>query len=264
MSKMTKNTPPNHETDLNRLVKIEFESINGKPFYGQATDDELLYIWVTVFKRKKDELFGVISNKTLNRNVRATYKLKGPIKLQDLSDSAQFSYEKILDDDAKEVITCKILGYDAERPAEIGDVTKVKVKTNFGVEAVGILAWLKLFGTVTGPHEFQVNQNTGLRNDVFVADIFLKKHIYEYLPMYGQKVQVHYPGIPRMCNKCYRVGHIRKECNNQKRDWVAFIIQITEVEGVKPELIGSWKNAIVRWKEANKEANQNPDANKKD
>jgi hypothetical protein len=35
---------PQHKTELDRLVKIELEIINGKLFYSQATDDELLNI----------------------------------------------------------------------------------------------------------------------------------------------------------------------------------------------------------------------------
>lgn len=250
-----KGSGQNHETDLDTLVKIELETINGKPFLGQISDDELIYIWVQVFKRSKDELFGTTSTKTLTRNVRATFKLKDPIKVQEICESGFFVYEKFLDDGSSEEITGRVLGFGFTKPAEIGELTKITVKTNFGVEPAGILAWLKLYGTVAPQHEFKINQNTGLRTDVFETEIVLKKHVEEYLPMYGQKVQVHYPGIPRMCNRCYLVGHLRRECNNKKRDWVAYIVDLIEEGGIKKELVGSWKNAINRWKNAN----SNPD-----
>jgi hypothetical protein len=250
---MAKKSTIQYQPELNTIVKIEFESINGKSFYGQATDDELLYIWVEVFKRKRDELFGVISTKTLNRNVRATFKLHAPVKLGELlkSDNGQFSYEKVLNDGSKEVVTARILGFGAIKPAELGELTKISVKTNFGVESAGVLAWLKLFGTVSNVYDFKTNPNTGLKTDVFETEILLKSHVYEYLPMFGQKVQIHYAGIPKMCNRCYVVGHIRKECNNRKKDWVQFIIQLVESEGFSQELIGDWTKAIARWKNAN-------------
>lgn len=246
-----KGTGQNHETDLETLVKIEFDSINGKQFLGQVSDDELIYIWVQVFKRNKDDLYGIISTKSLIRNVRATYKLKNPVKLSEICDAETFIYEKFLDDGASEVITGKIIGYNATKPVELGELTKVTVKTNFGVEATGVLNWLRLYGTPTSQFEFKTNPNTGLKTDIFETEIVLKQHIDEYLPMYGQKVQVFYPGIPRQCNRCYLIGHLRRDCNNKKRDWVAHIVGLIEDGGLKKELVGSWKNAINRWKNAN-------------
>jgi len=252
-----KGTGQNYETDSDTIVKIELETINGKPFYGQATDDELIYIWVRVFKRSRDELFGVISSKSLTRNVRATYKLRAPLRLKDLSDCAIFSYEKFLDDGATEEITGRILGYGNVKPAEIGDLTRVTVKTNFGVEPIGVLNWLKLYGTIaSNSGNFVDNPSTGLKTDVFEVEIVLKKHINEYLPMYGQKVQVNYPGIPRMCNRCYLVGHLRRECNNKKRDWIEYVVNLIENDGIKSDFVGTWKNAISRWRNANSDPAQ--------
>jgi hypothetical protein len=236
------------ETDPELLFKIELETINNKPFFGQVSDDELLYIWVTVFKRSKDELFGITSTKTLTRNVRGTFKLKKPTKSTEIYGSEKFSYEKFLDDGSKETITGRIIGY-LGKPAELGELTTVTVRTNLAVEAVGVLNWLKLYGHVTS-HDFEVNKETGLKSDKFVAEIVLRRHIEEYLPMYGQKVQVFYPGIPRMCNRCYMTGHLRRECNNLKKDWVVYINDLLE-GGVKRDLIGSWHNAVIRWKNAN-------------
>jgi hypothetical protein len=240
-----------HESDLNTVVKIELLTLNGKPYLGQVTDDELVYIWVTVLNRKREELFGVTSTKTLMRNVRATYKLVTPTPLEDLFESGDFAYEKYLDDGSQEKVTGKILGFGASKAAEIGDLVKVLVRTNFLVEPSGVLNWLKLYGVPTSTKGgFQTNATTGLKNDVFEVELILKHHIPEYLPMYGQKVQVFYPGIPRTCNRCFKVGHLRRDCQNIKKDWVQYIVELLD-GGLNLELIGSWKNAVKRWKDAN-------------
>jgi hypothetical protein len=244
---------PSYETDLDTLVKIELLTINGKPFLGQVLDDELLYIWVKVFNRDIEELFGVTSTKSLTRNVRGTYKLKKATKLSEIVDSGEFSYEKFLDDGQSEVVTGKILGFGALKAAEIGELTRVTVKTNFGVEADGVINWLRLYGIITSKYDFTASNNvgnTGIRSDVLQAEIVLKKHIPEYLPMYGQKVVVHYPGIPRMCNRCYTIGHMSRDCNNIKKDWIEYVNSLVE-DGVNIEMVGSWKQAIQRWKNAN-------------
>ncbi len=251
-----KGSGQNHETALDLLVKIELETINGKQYLGQVSDDELIYIWVRVFNRSKDELYGTISTKSLTRNVRATFKLINPIKLSEISETDHFEYEKFLDDGGSEIITGRIIGHGTVKPVELGELTKITVKTNFGVEATGVLNWLKLFGTPTSQFDFKINPNTGLRTDIFETEIVLKSHVDEYLPMYGQKAQVFYPGIPRMCNRCYNVGHLRRDCNNKQLDWIVHVIDLVENHGIKTELIGSWKNAIARWKNANSTPNE--------
>ncbi len=243
-----------HETDPDTLVKIELDSINDKPFYGQVSDDELLYIWVGVFERQKEELFGITSTKSLTRNVRATYKLNEPFNLRSLKGPV-FKYEKYLDDGTVEVISGKIISYDTVKPAVLGEPTKITVKTNFGVEPTGVLNWLKLYGTVAPQYGFRNKTNAagislGLKTDVFETEIALNKHIEEFLPMYGQKVQVYYAGIPRQCNRCYVVGHLRKECNNKKIDWIEYVQRLV-ASGVDISLIGNWTKAIDRWKNAN-------------
>ena len=150
-----------------------------------------------------------------------------------------------------------IIGYNIVKPVELGELTKITVQTNFGVEATGVLNWLKLYGSTTSQFEFRTNPDTGLKTDIFETEIVLKQHIDEYLPMYGQKVQVNYPGIPRMCNRCYLVGHMRRDCNNKKQDWVAHIANLIDNGRVKKELIGSWKNAVARWKNANSKPEEN-------
>ncbi len=259
MAKKNNSGPENHETDLDLLVKIELVSINEKPFFGQATDDELLYIWVTVFKRKFEELYGVSSSKSLTRNVRATYKLKKPMKLHEI-EGPNFTYTKYLDDGNIETINGRILGYGAVRPAELGELVKITVKTNLAVEASGVVTWLKLFGTLTTQHDFVTNPKTGLKTDVFEGSIVLRKHVPEFLPMYGQKCQVNYAGIPKQCNRCYLSGHLRRECNNKKRDWIEYVNGLVEELRIGTDLIGTWRNAVERWKNANSlpETSQKP------
>jgi hypothetical protein len=242
---------PIFEADQETIVRIELETINGKPFLGQTTDDEILYIWVRVFNRQKDELYGISSTKTLTRNVRATFKLKKPIKLTDLYASGSFSYEKFVDENNKDVITGRIVGYGAMKPAEIGDLVKVTVRLGW-VEPAGVLQWMKQFGIIASKtSDYQTNPATGLKTDVFETELVLKHHISEYLPIYGQKAQVFYPGIPRVCNRCYKAGHLRRDCQNTKKDWVQYIVELLD-NGLSPELIGSWSKAVNLWREANK------------
>jgi len=228
---------------------IELLTINDHPYFGQISEDELIYIWVVVLNRSKEELIGVIGTKSLTRLVRGTFRLKAPIKIRDVFQTEEFKYEKV-DESGTETITARVLGFHRVKPVELGQKAVVQVKTNFGVEAEGVTNWLKLYGNVI-TQTFVKSNLTGLSTDVVEAEIILKEHIPEYLPMYGQKCQVSYPGIPKLCNKCYKFNHFRKECNNKSKDWIEFVIEYISQNRISHELIGTWKGAIQRWENAN-------------
>jgi len=250
--------PSKFETSLDKLVKIELITINDKPYFGQATDDELLYIWVNVFNRSKDELYGVFSTKSLTRNVRATFRLNKPTKLHEIYKSEVFTYEKFLEDNKTEIISGRIIGFNSKKAVELGQKVNIQVRTNFGVEVEGVVNWIKLYGLVHNA-DFIKNPETGLMTEIVRVEVVLKEHVPEYLPMYGQKCQVMYPGIPRLCNNCYTFDHYRRDCNNRSRDWIEYVIQLTKDQRISHEYIGTWKRAIQRWENANAEKAQNPD-----
>lgn len=237
-----------HETPSEKIVKVEFLSINGKPYFGQISDEELLFIWIEVFNKSRELLFGVKSTKSLNRNIRAIYKLTAPIKIEDEFPSEHFCYENLLGDGKIEKVSARILNY--KKVAEIGQLTKITVRTNFSVEPPGIINWLQKYGTVSSKYNFATNKSTGLYTDEFETEIVLQRHIPEFLPMYGQKTTVEYPGIPKACNKCYRTGHLKRDCTNVAREWIKYVVDLIEEDNIPIEFVGSWINAIKKYKES--------------
>jgi hypothetical protein len=106
---------------------------------------------------------------------------------------------------------------------------------------------MSTFGYASNPD----HKLTAYKTDIFEVEVLLRKHIEEYLPIYGQKATISYPGIPKQCNRCYVVGHLRRECRNKKQEWIAYVVNLVESnELIKIEMVGSWQNAINRWKTA--------------
>ena len=198
--------PPNPIVDS--LVTVEINSINDKPFYGDITEDEALYLWIKVFGKQKSDLFGFITSKSLERHQRICFKLRKPTIPDDIYPEAIFKFKRYLDDGIAEVISGRILGHGVPKPVELGQKTKVTAKTNFKVDAPHVVAWLKKFGDVSMQTQFLAN-TVGVFTDLIETEIILLHHIPEYLPIYGQKVLINYPGIPRICNHCYKTGHLQ-------------------------------------------------------
>jgi hypothetical protein len=224
------------------LIKFEVVKINDASFYGTLSEVEIIYIWEKILGRSKDEIYGMSYNRSLTRNFRATFKLNAQVETANIYPEQAFEYHrpKPGSDEEFDVLTCKFVGYSNIKPVEIGQVTRVTVKTNdFSVTPSQIRAWLSKFGTVSPIFDFERN-SVGVRTDIFETEIKLAKHIPEYLPIAGRKVLVSYPGIPKACNNCYETGHLKRNCKQKKRDWLDRVRELKDSGDFEDELFGGW------------------------
>ncbi len=58
--------------------------------------------------------------------------------------------------------------------------------------------------------------------------------------MFGKKIRVFYHGMPRQCNGCYQLGHMKWECTNDKLNWKAYVLQMRDSGKYEKHLFGSW------------------------
>ena len=69
----------------------------------------------------------------------------------------------------------------------------------------------------------------------------------QYLPIYGQKVRLHYQGVKKMCTRCYKTGHIKRDCENESTSWITYVKSFMEKNpGIPIEMYGRWWNVIQR------------------
>lgn len=237
--------PPNPVIDS--LVTVEVNTINDKPFFGEVTEDEILYIWIQVFGKLKDELFGFNTSRSLDRHQRIGFKLKKPTLPEEVFKDPIFSFDRYLDDGICETISGRILGHGVPKPAEIGQLVRVTAKTNFKVDIPHVCAWLKFYGKVSAHAQFVAN-TVGLMTDIVETEILLQSHIPEYLPIYGQKVLINYPGIPRVCNNCYSTGHLKRNCKAPRVPWLDYVESLIQGGNFDIELFGTWNKLIQRLK----------------
>jgi hypothetical protein len=245
--------PPKKPTKDNpdgSLFRFEVIGQNDKRFYGSLSECEILLIWEKVLGRGRDEIFAMSYNRSLTRNFKVTIKLNSVLVPKEVYPESNFVYYRKAAPDAPEeedvAIHCKILGYEDERPVELGKLHRITAKTNdFVVKPAEIQAWLAKFGTVSSKFDY-VRNSMGLRSDIFETEIALNSHVPEYLPIAGRKVQIYYPGIPRSCNNCYQEGHVKRNCKSKKIDWLQRVIQIRQSGKFEDELFGGWIALIER------------------
>ncbi len=58
-----------------------------------------------------------------------------------------------------------------------------------------------------------------------------------------------YPGIPALCNRCWRIGHAQFECKQaHKTNWLELVADFYgDEEHVSEEMLGSWTEALYKY-----------------
>ena len=64
--------------------------------------------------------------------------------------------------------------------------------------------------------------------------------IPQFLPMMGRKIEVYHRGINLTCVNCYQEGHKRKDCPNERVQWLDYVSYFIENNDLRPELYGRW------------------------
>jgi len=126
------------------------------------------------------------------------------------------------------------------KPVELGNLTRITATTNdFTVLPGDILPWLACFGSVSKQYDY-VKNSLGIRTDIIETEIRIVKHVPEFLPVGGRKIQIEYPGIPKMCIKCYKTGHLRRNCRSAKVEWIDKVAEFRASGQFSDVMFGSW------------------------
>ena len=81
---------------------------------------------------------------------------------------------------------------------------------------------------------------------ILKAKMQINNEIPQYLPMYGQKVRLYYRGIQKTCTNCYCNGHIRKDCQNKKRQWISYVMDFMEqYPNIPIDYYGRWAKVVA-------------------
>jgi len=115
-----------------------------------------------------------------------------------------------------------------------------------------IRAWLVHFGKILGPitpetYDFGMggDDEDKISTGRLTVKMDLSVKIPQILPMFGQKVRVHYHGINKICLNCYKTGHMRVDCENEVILWLTYVSRfMRKFPDINPELYGKWVQLI--------------------
>jgi len=224
-------------------VIIEVFGKNESEHFGTLSEIELKSVWEKQLGRGMDEVFGMSQKRSLARHFRATFTLNVILQPSEVYSSDRLVFRRQIPngtEDDYDSIHCRILVINKPKPAEIGHNVRVTATTNdFSVSPDDIGKWLTKFGQIGSSYDY-VKNSIGARTDVLEVDLVLRKHIPEFLPIAGKKVQINYPGIPKACIRCYKTGHLKRNCKGVKVEWIDRVTELRKTGEFPDELFGDW------------------------
>jgi len=208
------------------------------------SEAELAHVWEKTFGRRMDEIFGMSQKRGPNRHFRCTFTLNVVLAHADIHREECFVYRGPnglgKPDEDYDSVHCRIFVKNTPKAAEIGQITRVTATTNeFTVSPDEIGKWLAKFGSVSSNYDY-VKNSIGLRTDTIEVDLLLRRHIPEFLPIAGSKVQISYIGIPKACIRCYKVGHLRRNCRGAKVEWTDRVADLRKTGEYEDAMFGKW------------------------
>lgn len=197
-------------------------------------DKDALEIWDQVFKLDRSQVFGVALIKNKDRTLGINYRLHKSVTFS--ADQVNFEF-KLRGSSFKGKILLPL-----GPPPKLGEPVIVKVKkTGFKLKDDEILAWMKLYGEVSGHITYEPSKEVPeWKTDSLSIRMILRKHIPSLLPAYGRKMTVLYRGQPILCGACFQVGHVRANCQNERADWMVYVRDFLRSEVAPREMLGRW------------------------
>jgi hypothetical protein len=68
----------------------------------------------------------------------------------------------------------------------------------------------------------------------------INEHIPEWIPMCGKKTWVFYHGMRRQCINCFKKGHMKWECKEEKTNWKGYVTSLRSTGNYEDALFGNW------------------------
>ena len=254
---------------IRHVLEVEFKTCDGEPFRGTITYTEAKRkIFHEILGYELKNFYGVKPG--WKSCPIMTFTFVEPTNVDDLAHMQDFVYRREIragDETIVQEIDCHIKGLRQKTPT--GTVWEpfqenwmrvVKIEgTDYQVTTDQMLAWLGLYGDILSPiiedcfedpdDEGEDGEDGVNATGTFSVKMRLKKEIPQLIPMLGKRVSIYYPGIRKLCSKCFG-EHSGKFCKRPKVKWIDYVTNFIETnKNIPEEAYGRWIEIIAREKE---------------
>ena len=194
------------------------------------------------------------------------FKLKTAINVDELLSRQYFEFRRTSSRNGRshvDIISCKIRGLRkpgsmqahanpqgaGTNARHLDDGTRiVKLEgCDYRIPKLVLLNFLAFFGVIKSEITedlFDDGSNPESEGDgtnrTYSVTIQIKKPIPQFVPILGRRVKIHYPGVQRLCNKCFG-KHQKQACQSPKISWPDYVrLFISRNPDITKQLFGRW------------------------
>ena len=218
------------------VIKIKCNKINDQIFKGTILYAVAKNIFTLALGLPEEQLY--LINMSYNKCRIVAFKLKAKINIYDLRDKENFTMErkyKLENADVVDLIHCKIQGIWKQRSeprlpnydGSLSDIQWIEISgSQYSIDELGLARWLRCYGELLTPISEMAHKDSEVENGVgigtYAVKMRLRSPIAQFLPAYGKKILVYYPGIKHLCYGCYGEHH-RSKCGSPKLPLISYV-----------------------------------------
>ena len=233
------------------MINVEITGLNGQPFKGTFNRSDGFELFEKALKLELDKLWGL--SIWYQGTPRVRYKLKETIHLESAFPRDDFMYEREKDNQ-RDFINGRILGYrkppeqrtDQSQFNPIGNTVRVNLygcSYNFKREQVE--EWIHHFGEqISAQEEIMDRERPSFGTGDISVKVKLRKHIPQFLPMYGKRIRVAYREMTSLCTNCFEPGHVRGGCTSERVPFVQYVKVFRRESSIPDHCFGNWARIL--------------------
>jgi len=235
---MASNVINEMDTGASKSAVYRILTRNGEEFKGGLDRVACMKIWIQGLQLAEKLVYGIALVQIPKKPFLAEYQLREPVDLEEIPQKFEVTLAGV-------VYTGELLMPKSKPPA-LGEEVEVTIKrTRFKLWPEDVQQWLVTFGKIVKAPDFQdADDYPTIKSDDIVCTMVLRKHIPGLLPAFGRKMMVYYRGQPIQCGRCFEFNHIRKECENENIEWLAYAKYFLKENYATKEMLGSWVDLI--------------------
>jgi hypothetical protein len=258
---------------------VDILKINGEPFKGTVPRTEALkHIFVRALGFKPDEFHGATPG--FKGNPTVLFKTKAIFNIDErLAGKSFFSYQKTVKTEQGEKIidmSCSIRGIREQDPRMRAgpSYTWLKIEgAEYHLKEEQLRLWLSEYGLLVSDitedkeeqrpdssEDDETYNDVDLNTGIYSAKMNLIKPIPQLIPMCGKKIKIYHKGIKKQCMKCFGTGHFKRDCLEERKEWLDYVDGFMLEAKLPDEYYGNWSKWVVDWRLKNQEkhnANKN-------
>jgi hypothetical protein len=254
---------------------VDILKMDGEPFKGSVPRTEALkHIFVRALGFKPNEFHGATPG--FRGNPTVLFKTKETFNIDErLAGKSFFSYQKTVKTEQGEKIiemSCSIRGIREHDPAMRAgpSYTWLKIEgAEYHLKEEQLRLWLSEYGLLVSDitedkeekrpdssEDEEIYNDIDLNTGVYSAKMNLIKPIPQLIPMCGKKIKIYHRGIRKQCMKCFGTGHFKRDCGEERKEWLDYVDGFMLEAKLPDEYYGNWSRLVEDWRMKNQEKHE--------